>query len=746
MVGYEVLQKLAEGSAAQLFLARDEVSDDRVLHEVIRPEFTRDAGIYGRFLDEAKGRQKLSHPNLVRRKSAGCAPDGRLFVVTEPLSGEHLGHQLHANGPLSVRAAVRILVPICEALEYLHAHGHVHGNLRPSYVYPGDPRIGRGPKLVDTGLSLFRAGGMSVVPPSPVVMVEPEYLCPERIRGERGNAASDVYGLGVLMFELLTGMTPFTGPSPEETRRRHLASPVPVLPDTALALTPVLLRCLAKSREDRFPSMTAVRIALTGYLTEAGATPVPANAFAAPQATHNDRQSVPPSGAVLPQGTALGVYEVQGLLGEGGMGRVYRARHTKLGRTVALKVLHLDQARDPIQRERFFQEARAVNQAAHENIVEIHDVVEAPADEGNHLYCVMEYLEGVSLKQLARQEPLSLERVVHIAMQICAALDAAHRVHVVHRDVKPDNVFLIARPERRDFVKVLDFGIAKLRVSLDSNVDFSVTRPGSVVGTPTYMSPEQASGKEVGPTTDIYSLGVVLYGLLAGRPPFEAPSLGQLVVSIVTEPPPPLPLHTPAGERTPDKLRQAVGRALAKEPRARFRDMTEFGTALALSLSAPEEVPFVAAHDVQELVAVPAGRSRVGARVGVALGLLATVGSAAFLFTRPTRILEVPPPSKTVAAARLPALPETVTVLVTSSPTGAQVSRADTNAPLGLTPLTLVLPRGQQLLSLELVTFGHRSEVRSMRLDKDARVQVTLVPLLPPKATPARRPARRGGK
>ncbi len=181
MRGYEFLRKLADGSAAEVFLAREERSQSRVVIEVIRPELTSDAEIYGRFLDEAKERKTLTHPNLLRRVTSGCASDGRVFVVTEPIAGEHLGSVLVTNGPLPPGDAVRMLLPICDALDYLHGRGMVHGNLRPSNVFLCGTGSELVPKLLDTGLSLFRSK-RSVRSPGSITLVEPEYLSPERAR------------------------------------------------------------------------------------------------------------------------------------------------------------------------------------------------------------------------------------------------------------------------------------------------------------------------------------------------------------------------------------------------------------------------------------------------------------------------------------------------------------------------------------------------------------------------------------
>ncbi|MFP2930876.1 serine/threonine-protein kinase [Pyxidicoccus sp. 3LG] len=279
----------------------------------------------------------------------------------------------------------------------------------------------------------------------------------------------------------------------------------------------------------------------------------------------------------LKEGSMLGNYQLERLLGEGSMGRVFQARHARLGRQVALKVLKPEHARDSGFVQRFFQEARTVNQINHEHIVEIFDFVDE--GEGGHVYCVMELLRGQSLGSLMQEEKLTLTRIQRIAVQVCAALGAAHRVGVVHRDIKPDNLFIIHRAGQPDFVKVLDFGVAKL---LTSETNTTGTMDGTIIGTPAYMAPEQAAGLPVDPRSDVYAVGNILYEMLSGRPPFQAPAFGQLVVQIITQPPPPLPTHLPYGELIPAQLSELVLRCLAKEQEGRPQSLAEVTTALLL--------------------------------------------------------------------------------------------------------------------------------------------------------------------
>jgi serine/threonine-protein kinase len=225
-------------------------------------------------------------------------------------------------------------------------------------------------------------------------------------------------------------------------------------------------------------------------------------------------------------GSTLGNYQITEELGRGGMAVVYRAYQPSLNRHVAIKVLPPQLSFDPQFVERFQREARAAARLRHPNIVVIHDVGE---QDGNY-YIVMEYLEGRTLNQLIEQEgPLSPQRAAHIIDQVAAALDYAHQQGVVHRDVKPANIFV----GKDDRVTLTDFGIAKAATDAEQ-----LTRTGMLMGTPEYMAPEQAEGSNVDHRTDLYSLGIVLYQMLVGRVPFRGTTPHATLHAVIYEPPP----------------------------------------------------------------------------------------------------------------------------------------------------------------------------------------------------------------
>jgi serine/threonine protein kinase len=277
---------------------------------------------------------------------------------------------------------------------------------------------------------------------------------------------------------------------------------------------------------------------------------------------------------MLDVGQVVGNYKITAKLGEGGMGIVFLAEHPVIGKKVALKAIHPELARNPEVVSRFVMEAKAVNQIGHEHIVDIGDFGTTPNGD---FYFIMEYLQGESLAdRLKREILLSQSRALAIAAQMADALGASHDHGIIHRDLKPENIFLITRRGNPDFVKVLDFGLAKL-TQTEEKVTHK-TRAGSVMGTPYYMSPEQGEGKlQIDHRADIYSLGIILFEMLTGKVPFGGEGYGEIIVKHITH-------QAPSARRINPAISAAVEmilfRALEKERDARFQTMHDFRDAL----------------------------------------------------------------------------------------------------------------------------------------------------------------------
>jgi len=277
-------------------------------------------------------------------------------------------------------------------------------------------------------------------------------------------------------------------------------------------------------------------------------------------------------------GTSFDKYKVIRQIGEGGMGLVYEAEHTVIEKQVAMKVLREDFSKRPEVVERFRQEAKSASRIGHQNIVDIADFGTTPLGQS---YFVMEFLDGEDLANvLAREGTVGMERSLHILIQCCQALGAAHDKGIVHRDMKPENIFLTSRGGDPDFVKIVDFGIAKMSdIETDGEPGRKLTKTGMIFGTPEYMSPEQAAGKPLDHRVDIYAIGVILFELATGRVPFVGDTFMGILTQHMFEEPPSLREVNPQ-VKVSSELEMVISRALSKDPGARYQTMKDLEEAL----------------------------------------------------------------------------------------------------------------------------------------------------------------------
>ncbi|HEX2466231.1 MAG TPA: serine/threonine-protein kinase, partial [Thermoanaerobaculia bacterium] len=319
---------------------------------------------------------------------------------------------------------------------------------------------------------------------------------------------------------------------------------------------------------------------------------------------------------MLRRGDLLGHFEILGALGAGGMGEVYVARDQHLGRKVAVKVLPDSIAANPEALERLEREAKTLAGISHPNILTIHDF----ASEGTVRFAVTELLDGEDLrKRLGREGAMPLEEALHVAIAVARGLASAHEHHVVHRDVKPANVFL----ESSGGVKVLDFGLARSEVADlgdEAKTAARVTRPGVLMGTVGYMSPEQIRGQTAGPASDVFSLGCLLYEMLTGKRPFDRPTTGDTLAATLAAPPTPVAEH---GVSIHAPLRRILERALAKDPATRYPTAIEMCAELEAYSDGLVETP-----SARRLLVATLRRPRV------ALPLLLLVAVLTFLGVR----------------------------------------------------------------------------------------------------------------
>src|SRR5215210_5804429 len=299
-------------------------------------------------------------------------------------------------------------------------------------------------------------------------------------------------------------------------------------------------------------------------------------------------------------GTVIaGKYRIDALLGRGGMGAVYRATHVMLNKTVAVKTIKPDLIDSPEMAHRFQRQARAATCLEHPNIVAVYDL--GQADDGA-LYIAMEFVNGLNLKDAIRGSgPMPAARIARLLTQVASALARAHRNHVVHRDLKPQNLMIATDANGQEHVKLLDFGIAK---SLEERTTTQLTAAGYSLGTPHYMAPEQASGQEVDGRADIYALGVILYEMLVGDVPFNAASAPAILVMHLNDAPEP-PSRRRPDLAIPPALEAIALRCLEKDPAQRFQTAEEFSEALERAVPAGPPVPLGAAPDAATALATP---------------------------------------------------------------------------------------------------------------------------------------------
>ncbi|HEY5090431.1 MAG TPA: serine/threonine-protein kinase, partial [Polyangia bacterium] len=568
---YILLKPMARGGMGEIYLAATgDVGFQKlcVIKKVIAEKTDRVKA--NRFLDEAKVVLRLAHANLVPTFDAGEV-DGEFFIAMELVEGKDLREiwnrcvRTRTRIPLDV--ALHVGREIARALAYVHSNGDlrlVHRDVAPPNIlvsYFGEV------KLTDFGLARSVLKQENTAPG--VVFGRASYLSPEQARGEIADSRTDIYSLGIVLWELVTGnqylqlanLDPATAMS--LVRHPRVQPPSSKAPWITPNLDALLMRALAPAREDRFQSAEEMRKSLSEIIAQispradaeraadflrglydtaikeeraereqllAGSAALFAPP-AAPERPSGSRIAVPLAALELgstrlqfpkEEDDALGVdftgrvidnrYKVLRKIGEGGMGTVYAGEHVEIGKGVAIKILHPAYSTQSDLVERFRREARAASRIGHPNII---DVTDFGSTEDGCAYFVMEHLDGIDLADvLSHERRLAPGRCCQIAIQICRALSAAHAAGVIHRDLKPENIFLVARDGQADFVKVLDFGIAR-----SMGRARRLTNPGVAMGTPEYMAPEQAEGGAVDQRSDIFSVGALIYEMVSGSPP-----------------------------------------------------------------------------------------------------------------------------------------------------------------------------------------------------------------------------------
>lgn len=634
---YRILSKIGQGGMGTVYKALHVKLDQLRALKMMSRELAVDSEFGKRFEQEARLLSRLRHANVVRVDDIEASEDGRPYIVMEFVEGRSLRQIIQIEGPLPPPRVCSIAKQVAAGLGAAHLLEMVHRGVKPDNIMLLQTADGEMAKVLDFGIAKLKdakwVGGLHTA--TGFVLGTPQYLSPEQasgIRSEVLDGRSDLYSLGVVMYEMLTQKLPYDADSVEGWMKAHAqGTPAAIRvmqPDWAIpdALINLVMRCLKKDREFRPPNaeelihgierveelirrpmgtvlpttlivhtgierveesvsrpakpvlpatkvgragikrveepvprpvkpvMPAPKTARTGIERVKPVLPAPEVAPAPIPAKYPDNSAEGPRDATplakagdWSEGTVVrGKYRILSKVGQGGMATVYKALHLAFDELRALKVIAPELLMDELFVKRFKHEALITRKLQHPNAVRVDYIDEA---EDGRPYIVMEFIDGKSLLNLIRKKgPLPVLRVCSIIKQCASALDAAHKLGMVHRDIKPDNIALVDSPDG-ETVKVLDFGIAKVKEArMGEAAGLTLTGAGVVIGTPQYMSPEQAMGKrgdELDGRADLYSLGVVMYQMLTADLPFRADSRMEMLLAHMQKPPTPIGVSHP---------------------------------------------------------------------------------------------------------------------------------------------------------------------------------------------------------
>ena len=615
----------------EVFLAEHRKLATPCVVKIQHTRLARDPSVADRIRLEAESLARLNHPNIVAILGCGQTLDERPYIVMEYLRGQTMADELAARGQLPLLEALDYTCQLLRGLAQAHAVGIVHRDIKPDNLFLCDgPRSNRVLKLLDFGVALTMPDALPLGPnPLAVptatgsVVGALRYVSPEGALARRVDHRADLYSAALVLYFALAGRGPFdhiqsallllsahVAEQPEPPSHFSKAG-IPAELDRAV------LRALRKAPGERFQSADELREELERIMNQLRLAPQPSDVRSSPQASppappgleipdlgtasnsglHRDAAS----GARIRSSRVLGAddapsdqagplrigarfldkYEIKKQIGRGGQAWVYLGQHIFTAREVAIKVVHSSRGMTREMLERGKAEARALGKLDHPNIVVMHD---AGVTDDGLFYIVMELLRGRSLRSaLAAHRRFAVDEVLQLAMQAAEAVQVAHEIGLIHRDLTPDNIYLT----RDNRVKVLDFGIAKVL----NEIGFT-THKDIVMGSILYMSPEQVQGLPLSPRSDICALGLMMFEMLIGKHPillvFERDLQERsepLRRAMLAEIPPIQmnrmpPMLSELDSSIPMHLAQVVHRAIAKNAEARFSTMRDFVSAL----------------------------------------------------------------------------------------------------------------------------------------------------------------------
>jgi len=559
---YRIEELIGRGSMSVCYRAVNTVLGTTVALKVLSPEYRNEPLVVTAFQEKAHYGALVSHPTIINVHDLVMEGEN-LFVVTEFVDGPKLSDIVRERGPLEAREGLRILSQVAEGLACAHEVGAVHRNITPHNI---KIRNDGTPVVIDFGLAIVMR---DFFPSRGDTEGRLRYRSPEELREEDVDYRTDLWGLGVTAYLVFTGKHPFPGESSETIRAQILAGRISATPSQLQSSLPrdidgLVVRLLASDPKDRFDSARQVQEELRHLLEILSGPDDDTVTMGAPAFS---RLKFGPLSTVRHRD--FGPYRLLELKGAGSFAMVYMAEDRRSGRLVALKHLKPEYADSEDIIERFRREAQIAQRIEHPNVVRFYEFGVEERDDGHtDIYFTMEYIEGPRLKDLIpTSRPMRLSRVLDIAAQIAQGLHAAHEVGIIHRDLKPANILL----DKKGKALIADFGIAVAHF-----VEERLTNPGQLMGTYAYMSPEQASGEEVVPASDLYSLGVILYEMLVGEIPIKDGPPLLMLRSIMEDEPAPFP----ASLEVPPALQELALRLLRKAPSERAQSAAEVAETL----------------------------------------------------------------------------------------------------------------------------------------------------------------------
>jgi serine/threonine protein kinase len=553
---YEILSLLAEGGMGAVFKARRVLLGDDVAIKVVRGDHSA-AGPRERFFRESRASARLRHPHIVSILDFALDDDEHPFLVMEFLNGLSVKDRLAADGPMSVAEIQQIVPPVCMALQFAHDAGIVHRDLKPANIVAHEFAPGQQVyKLVDFGIANIRETDETRLTGPHEFLGTIAYASPEQLSGGTVDERSDVYSMGAVVYEMLTGRQPFTGPDPMAILTAHLTGPIPRVSEVVIGVPAwidlAISRALAKDPRDRFATITDFAHALVA----------------------GDGSSTTVIAASTAKGGLLATYDLGERIGPGRLGSVvYKGMHRALGHPVAIRLLRRDSERNwEGARARFMREAQAL-QVAHPSIIQVRDYGEEP----DFVYLITDYIEGYSLREvMTAAGPMAWPRLKRLLGQLIEATRMLHRRKGLLCGVSPD-IMRVTTDDEGERLLISSAGVWQAQDLLSTLHDRTLRGIALEDAELKYTAPELLTGRSADVRSDVFTMGVLAYEMATGTLPYDGGSMPALLGAMLRGQP-----EDPAARQPtlPPAASAAILRALQPSPDQRFATALEFGDAL----------------------------------------------------------------------------------------------------------------------------------------------------------------------